>query len=103
MTILSISIVLCLIVYFIGSVGYDLGYADTNQELKDNFEKCEIEKAELIQENKEIKEDIGMLLIEYYGKPIAWDFVGLTKYKKLVCALKIILKDDIPIVNKIPC
>ncbi|MCK4649763.1 hypothetical protein KAT36_00885 [Candidatus Pacearchaeota archaeon] len=58
---------------------------------------------ELQQENQEIKEDIGKLLIEYYGKPIVWDIIGITKYKKGLCALKIVLKEEIPLINKLPC
>jgi len=58
---------------------------------------------ELQQENQAIKEDIGKLLIEYYGRPLVWDVFGVTKYKKGLCALRIVLRDEIPLIDELPC
>jgi hypothetical protein len=58
---------------------------------------------DLQKENEEVKRDLGLLLIESYGKPLVWDIVGLNRYRKGLCAIKILLQDEIPEVNLLPC
>lgn len=96
-------LIFIIVVFVIGWVGFQFGVQATEQRINNELKICSEEKIKLQQENKEIKEDVGQLLIEYYGKPIAWDIIGITKYKKGLCALKIILKDDIPLINELPC
>lgn len=65
-------------------------------ELSRDYDECK-------KENQKIKEDVGKLLIEYYGKPLVWDVFGVTKYEKLLCALQIVLEEEIPIVGDLLC
>ncbi len=56
-----------------------------------------------LEKNEDLKQDMAELLIESYTKPFVWDIFGITRHKKVVCALNILLKEDIPIINELLC
>lgn len=91
------------IVFGIGWVGFQLGVQTTEQRIDNELRTCLEEKEKLQEENQNIKQDVAELLIEYYGKPLVWDILGVTKYTKTLCALKILLKEDITLINEFPC
>ncbi|MBN1214553.1 MAG: hypothetical protein JXA99_03835 [Candidatus Lokiarchaeota archaeon] len=69
--------------------------ADLNQK----YQSLETEHNLLQIEYTNFKKDTSKLLSEYFAKEIAWDFIGLSKYKLVICALQIYLRDEMPIVN----
>lgn len=72
-------------------------------ELNQSYNKLSQDYQELEEENKAIKEDVSKLLIEYYGKELVWDIFGAGKYKRGLCALKIVLRGEVPFVDILPC
>lgn len=92
-----------LVIFGIGWVGFQLGVQTTEQRIDNELKTCLEEKEKLQEENQNIKQDMAELLIESYAKPFVWDIFGVTKYKRGFCALRILLKDDIPIINELPC
>jgi hypothetical protein len=86
-----------------GYLGYYLRGQSVDYEIQEAVKQCELEKEKLQEENQNIKQDMAELLIEYYGKPLVWDVFGITKYKRSLCALKILVKEDIPVINELPC
>ena len=71
--------------------------------LKDNYNSLEKDYNQLKIEYNIFKKDTSDLLIEHFAKEVAWDITGLSKYKTLICALQIYLRESIPMVNSIPC
>src|SRR3989339_350691 len=67
-----------------------------HNQLKNNYSKLKMEY-------DKFKKDTSDLLAEYFVKEAAWDITGLNKYRTLICALQIYLRDSMPIINTIPC
>ena len=91
------------IIFLIGFIGFQIGRNHMNIQLKEELKECELNNEKLEIENQEMKEDVGALLSDYYGRELVWDIFGVTKYKGGLCAMKIILKDAIPLIDMLPC
>lgn len=81
---------------------YNTLNSDYNQ-LNEDYKNLLIDYQKLKEENEAIQEDVSKLLIDYYGKELVWNLAGISKYKRAMCALKIVLRGEIPFVNLIPC
>src|SRR3989344_6981607 len=74
-------------------------YTQLNEDynlLYQNYQKIK-------EENEAIQEDVGKLLIDYYGKELVWDISGISKYRRAICGLRIVLRGKVPLVDAIPC
>ena len=81
-------------------------YNDVNSrytQLNEDYNKLFQDYQKIKKENEAIQEDVGKLLIDYYGKELVWDLAGISKYKRAMCALRIVLRGEIPFVDMIPC
>jgi hypothetical protein len=95
------------IVFFAGIgifIGFLIWHPSQNDYVsQEDYNKLYQDYQTLQQEHETLKKDMGNLILEFYGKNLTFDLLGIKKYRVSFCALQKYLTGKIPVISDLVC